>query len=557
MGAPYSLDTLRSARCRASQPPRDTCQTARVDTSAAPTAPGATVHQGPGPRLGGPGRPGDHAAGPRPDGPQPGVLRRRRATPPPRSCSSRRSSRSCPPSCSSPPTCWPAWPTRGVGAIVHGVLVAALGALFGNVLIRGLGVDGAALAAVAAVLGAAVALLVARARAGRLLLQYLAAANVLFLAGFLFASPTSDLISRRGRPRRARLRVGARPPGPGGGDRVRRAPAVDAHAIGRHHQRRAVPRLRSAGRRAPPGTGTRAARTTAPSGRVPALMTGTVVARPAHADGRRLPPQPPRRSSARRCPSSATSRSPTCARPARARRARASRSRRRWRTRSSSTGTACCPERSRADLPPIDDAWGSFGDTVGSVAAARRRRPAAARPTRQPATRSSAGTVASTRSARPRRRPPAWSSTGWPSTPTPALHFVHVVIPARAVVRHAVGHPPDAAHAGVGGGPDQPGLRVERADPLPAPLAPDRARPTSPWARCSTTWRARRSGRTRRWWSSPTTARARSSPTSGASITDANVEEVFRVPFFLKAAGQVRGRGRRRRRHDRSTCSPR
>ena len=81
------------------------------------------------------------------------------------------------------------------------------------------------------------------------------------------------------------------------------------------------------------------------------------------------------------------------------------------------------------DLPPIDDAWGSFGDTVGSVAPV----PAAA------ASGSSAdpsagdplerwhGRVDAERSPRP--RPPAWSSRGSAIDADPALHFVHIVVP--------------------------------------------------------------------------------------------------------------------------------
>lgn len=83
----------------------------------------------------------------------------------------------------------------GAGDVVHAALVAALGTLFGNVLSRGLGFDGAAVAVVASLLGAAVALLVLRIPAGDLLLRYLAAANVFFLVAFLVISPASALLS--------------------------------------------------------------------------------------------------------------------------------------------------------------------------------------------------------------------------------------------------------------------------------------------------------------------------------------------------------------------------
>lgn len=83
------------------------------------------------------------------------------------------------------------------GALAHHLLhglVAVLGGLFANVLARGLGADGNLLAGVAAVLGAAAALALFSWRPGRMLLQYLAVGNVMFLLGFMVMSPTSDLL---------------------------------------------------------------------------------------------------------------------------------------------------------------------------------------------------------------------------------------------------------------------------------------------------------------------------------------------------------------------------
>lgn len=84
---------------------------------------------------------------------------------------------------------------RGAGAAAEAVAFAALGAVFGNVVVRGLGADGWAVAVVATLAGAALASRLVRSRPGHLLLQYLAAANVLFLAGFLFMSPASGLLA--------------------------------------------------------------------------------------------------------------------------------------------------------------------------------------------------------------------------------------------------------------------------------------------------------------------------------------------------------------------------
>ncbi len=82
-----------------------------------------------------------------------------------------------------------------LGRLVYVVLVAGLGALFGNVLARGLDLDGLAIAVVASLIGAVVAVLLTRVRAGHLLLQYLAVANIFFLVAFLLMSPVSALVS--------------------------------------------------------------------------------------------------------------------------------------------------------------------------------------------------------------------------------------------------------------------------------------------------------------------------------------------------------------------------
>jgi len=99
------------------------------------------------------------------------------------------------------------------GRVAYRALVVVLGALFGNVLIRGLGLDGAWLAVVATVVGSVVAALVESSRPGRLLLQYLALGNLLFLGGFLFISPTSVLLGGSGGDDLGTVTVPT-PPGP-------------------------------------------------------------------------------------------------------------------------------------------------------------------------------------------------------------------------------------------------------------------------------------------------------------------------------------------------------
>lgn len=103
---------------------------------------------------------------------------------------------------------------RRAGEAVHAVLAAALGGVFGNVLLRGLGGDGTAPAAVATVLGAAAPLLLGRRRVGLLLLQNLALANLLFLGGFVLVSPASELIRSEVAPDARGLVSVPTPPGP-------------------------------------------------------------------------------------------------------------------------------------------------------------------------------------------------------------------------------------------------------------------------------------------------------------------------------------------------------
>ena len=85
---------------------------------------------------------------------------------------------------------------RRAGTIVYGIVVAVFGVAFVLALLRTIGVDPVVLVGVVALAGGAAAVVLAlRTHAGRLLLSYLAVANVAFVALFLFASPTSKLIA--------------------------------------------------------------------------------------------------------------------------------------------------------------------------------------------------------------------------------------------------------------------------------------------------------------------------------------------------------------------------
>ena len=103
---------------------------------------------------------------------------------------------------------------RRAGDVVHSVLVVLIGALFGNILVRGLGNDGTPLAVVATLAGGAGAVALVRTRPGRLLLGYLAGANVLFLVAFVFASPVSDLLFEKTDPDALGAVSVPEPPGP-------------------------------------------------------------------------------------------------------------------------------------------------------------------------------------------------------------------------------------------------------------------------------------------------------------------------------------------------------
>ncbi len=87
------------------------------------------------------------------------------------------------------------WIHGGASEVLHVLLVASLGIVVGNVVVRATGADGLLPAIAAGLVGAGLALALRRSVAGGLLLQYLAGAQVIFLAAFLIASPASALLS--------------------------------------------------------------------------------------------------------------------------------------------------------------------------------------------------------------------------------------------------------------------------------------------------------------------------------------------------------------------------
>ena len=85
---------------------------------------------------------------------------------------------------------------RRAGTIVFGVVCAALAGAFVLAVLRTLDVDATLLVFALAVAGGlGIAALIIRTRGARLFASYLAAANLLFVGSFLFFSPTSELVS--------------------------------------------------------------------------------------------------------------------------------------------------------------------------------------------------------------------------------------------------------------------------------------------------------------------------------------------------------------------------
>ena len=85
---------------------------------------------------------------------------------------------------------------RRLGQVVFVAVIGVLATAFGLALLRTIGVDQLVVVALLAVLiGAGIVVLVLRTKGVRLLVSYLALANLFFLATFLFFSPASELVA--------------------------------------------------------------------------------------------------------------------------------------------------------------------------------------------------------------------------------------------------------------------------------------------------------------------------------------------------------------------------
>jgi hypothetical protein len=85
---------------------------------------------------------------------------------------------------------------RRLGTVVFAVVVTVLASAFGLALLRTVGLDQIVVVlALALLVGAGVVVLVLRTRGTQLFVSYLAVANLFFLGSFLFLSPTSELVA--------------------------------------------------------------------------------------------------------------------------------------------------------------------------------------------------------------------------------------------------------------------------------------------------------------------------------------------------------------------------
>ena len=199
----------------------------------------------------------------------------------------------------------------------------------------------------------------------------------------------------------------------------------------------------------------------------------------------------------------------------------------RSRTPRSCTGIVL-PGALRDGLPPIDNSWGAYG-------AQEERRPAVT--TSATPTRAGSGS-APTSAARSVRRQSSASARR--RSPRSRLHFVHVAVPHRPWVLSPSGNVAPFAPELIRD-PDQPRLRVENrmefqlhslqvgaADTLIAELL-DQVRGPPNWEQTMLVVTSDHGSNL----TPPDLGRMR--------ITEANREEAFRVPLFVKAPGQTTG----------------
>lgn len=431
-----------------------------------------------------------------------------------------------------------------VGAAVHLVLLVLLGALFGNVLVRGLGLDSGWLALLGAFLGATGVLLLSLARGGRLLLQYLAVANVLFLVGFLFMSPVSALVSDdvdAGALGSVSVPV---PPGP---VVVIVFDELPLPTIMRSDGTVNGDRFPSFARLAAATTWFRNA--SSPHNRteraVPALLTGTVLEERTMATFQELPRNLLALMGAavrveRYEPVTDLCPRETCV---------AREGKPLGRALGDSLvvyGHRVLPPALRKDLAPIDDAWGDFGDEVRGVAQGPAMATSDAATIGDPLDATvDSDPLARWHGSEDTERSPSTQAArlvaqGLKIDGEPALHFVHVVLPHAPWWMTPWGTRlmrPMPAWDDVDGGDDgawsslirfqRHSLQTGAADMALGQVI-DHLQESGVWDDATVVVTADHGTST----IPPDVARV---------ATDANAEEVFRVPFFLKVAGQREG----------------
>ena len=210
-------------------------------------------------------------------------------------------------------------------------------------------------------------------------------------------------------------------------------------------------------------------------------------------------------------------------------------------------GHRVLPEALRDELPAIDNSWGAYGaeDDAPATTSWSARRPAR-RPTRRGQVAHRAGVREVARARRPtsaaRSARPACSATMTAAIDgSPAVHFVHVALPHRPWVLSRTGDR-DVVLSRADHRPGRTRVRLRGPHGVPAPQHAGRRRRHA-------RRRARRPPAVPcRTWADTLLVVTSDHGTNltppdigRMKVTDANREEVYRVPLFIKVPGQVEG----------------